>query len=191
MTTYYVDITKDEFETWLDTFDIPWKLKKGTAGCYLLRVGDAVALHITSTLGTEASKGYAKAAAQMRLVSLPEGKRCLNKKAQGQKHFKRTKGWRTQWAKGVARMIAAYEKAPGFYEEKALEAEPMEEPDPRETQLNRLRRLWKETKGAGDEWASNFVASVGSQYKEGRELSQRQAKVISELFTKYPIQEVS
>lgn len=97
----YVDISKEEFEAWLDSFGHPWKLKKGTRGCYLVTLSDNVAVHITSTLGGDSSsKGYAKASGQMRMVSLLTG-RCLNKKAQGQKHFKRTSGWKRNWRTGA------------------------------------------------------------------------------------------
>jgi hypothetical protein len=49
------------------------------------------------------------------LISLITGY-VLNRKAQGQDHFKRTLNWREQWKKGFERLKDAYMHSQGFYD---------------------------------------------------------------------------
>jgi hypothetical protein len=56
---------------------------------------------------------------QLSLISIVTGK-VLNKKAQGQSHFKRTTNWKATWVKGIKRIEDAYKKSQGFYDALAL-----------------------------------------------------------------------
>jgi len=116
----FVPITRDEVEDWLDQFKSilhgRWKLQDGRAGVYLLPLSDNVAIKFSSTVGSaDRGMGNARASAQFRLVSLVTGQ-VLNKKAQGQRGFFRTTGWKKNWVKGVSNMRAAYLKSQGFYD---------------------------------------------------------------------------
>lgn len=175
----YVDITKSEFEAWLSSLGHPWKLKPGTRGCYLVGLSDRVALHITSTLGDERSKGYAQAAGQMRLVSLVTD-HCLNRKAQGQKHFKRTSGWRKTWGAGVSRMVAAYNECPDFYERIALPEDQQDKPEEPEI-VGRMRKAWKAAKAAGNVWEMEFLEDIAPCVKKGKPLSEKQQLALNRI----------
>ena len=116
----YVDISREEFEDWLDSLRMPgghrWRLKPGTKGVYIVPLSENVGIEVSSSLtGTGDTVGYANASMQLRLASLITGQ-TLNKKAQEQSHFKRTKGWRKSLTEGVERMKDAYLKAASFYE---------------------------------------------------------------------------
>jgi hypothetical protein len=63
--------------------------------------------------------GRGWASMQLALISLVT-KQVLNKKAQGQDHFKRTLNWRKTWKDGVERFREAYTKSQGFYEAIAI-----------------------------------------------------------------------
>ncbi|MDB4278145.1 hypothetical protein N9917_00945 [Deltaproteobacteria bacterium] len=114
----YVQLTREEFEDWLDSigFRGKWKLQQGRGGVYLLKLSDSVAIAINSTTGSRGEvmkKG--KASMSLRLMSSVTG-RTLNRKAQGQKYFARTLNWRKNWAKGVDRMKDAYNKSQDWYD---------------------------------------------------------------------------
>jgi hypothetical protein len=120
--TTYVQMSREDIEGWLDEvgFRGKWKLSEGRTGVYLLNVGPNVAIKFSSTVAaTEQVVGYANASMQLSLVSTFNG-RVLNKKAQGQDHFKRTKGWRQTWKDGLDRMREAYIKAADFYNKLAV-----------------------------------------------------------------------
>lgn len=114
----YVDISREEIEAWLNTigFHGKWKLADGRAGVYLLTLSPTVAIKFSSTVAShDATMSYANASMQLSLISTVTGQ-CLNKKAQGQSHFKRTKGWKETWKEGIKRMKEAYIKAASFYD---------------------------------------------------------------------------
>lgn len=114
----YIQLTRDEFEDWLNTigFRGKWRLKPGRGGVYQLNLSDTVAIEINSTTGSKDEvMGRGRAAMRLALVSRITGQ-TLNRKAQGQKHFKRTLNWRETWLKGVERMKAAYMKSKSFYD---------------------------------------------------------------------------
>lgn len=114
----YVTITREELEHWLGALPQPWSRKPNTAGIYLIHMSDVVAVRLSSTLSVSEgniTKDYAQASMQLALVSRITGQ-VLNKKAQGQSHFKRTTNWRTTWKDGIERMRDAYMKAQGFYD---------------------------------------------------------------------------
>jgi hypothetical protein len=116
MAATYVQITRDEFEEWLNSAPWSWKKKSGTAGVYVLRLSDYVGVLINSTVGSQdAAMNRGKASGSMRLISLEHG-HTLNKKAMGQSHFARTMNWRQNWKKGVQRIVDAYENSPSFYD---------------------------------------------------------------------------
>ena len=113
----YVQITRQEFEDWLDSlgFRGKWRLKPGRGGMYQLFLSPQVMIEINSTTGSQAQvmqKG--RASMSLRLMSRITG-RTLNKKAMGQRYFARTTNWRKNWAKGVDRMKVAYDKSKGWY----------------------------------------------------------------------------
>ena len=112
----YDQFDRASFEEWLDSLHKRWYLKKGTRGVYVVKLSDMVGVEINSTLtGRDDVVDRANASMQMALVSLFTGQ-VLNKKAQGQSHFKRTKEWRANLAKGVERMHDAYLQNKAFYD---------------------------------------------------------------------------
>ena len=115
--TTYVQITREEFEEWLTSiFHNNWSLKQGTVGVYIAELSKNVGIEISSTVGSEnQALSVGNAAMQMRLVSLIT-KKVLNKKAQGQSHFKRTLNWRETLKKAVENFKSTYLKSATFYE---------------------------------------------------------------------------
>lgn len=119
MASTYVQITRQEFEDWLDSigFRGKWQVKPGRGGVYQLFLSPTVMIEINSTTGSSSevmSRG--SASMSLRLVSRVTG-RTLNKKAMGQSHFARTTNWRQNWAKGVDRMKAAYDSSKSWYDQ--------------------------------------------------------------------------
>jgi hypothetical protein len=122
MAATYVQISREDLEQWLDTLGMkmPWKRQPNRAGIYLLPLSPVVAIKLSSTIGSkDDAMGVGKASMQLSLVSTVTGQ-TLNKKAQGQGHFKRTTNWRATWKDGIERMEAAYVKAKGFYDALAV-----------------------------------------------------------------------
>lgn len=112
----YVQISRDDLEEWLDGLPYQWSRVQGRAGIYLIHLSRSVAVKLSSTIGSnDDARGLGKASMQLSLVSRITGQ-VLNKKAQGQSHFKRTKNWRATWLDGIRRMQGAYMKAQGFYD---------------------------------------------------------------------------
>jgi hypothetical protein len=169
----YVDITKEDFEQWLK--QIPYvktfKIQPGTRGVYIIPLSKSVAISITSTLGmTSQTKGYAKASMKMRLVSLISG-RVLNKKAQGQNHFKRTLNWRVTWKKGLDRLRDTYLKAATFYDRIAS----VEDRD--KYQRDMITKIT-----SIQDWQSNkFLEDLHSKVSQGMILSEKQEAAIDKL----------
>jgi len=115
----YVQITRQEFEDWLDSigFRGKWQIKPGRGGVYQLFLSPTVMIEINSTTGSQAQvRGRGQASMSLRLVSRVTG-RTLNKKAMGQSHFARTLNWRQNWAKGVDRMKATYDASKAWYDQ--------------------------------------------------------------------------
>jgi len=112
----YVNITREEFDSWASSEVKRWNIKRGTQGVYQLHLSDSVAIEVNSTLGSKGENmGRANASMSMKLVSTVTGQ-TLNRKAQGQKYFTRTQNWRANLSKGTGRMREAYRKASSFYE---------------------------------------------------------------------------
>lgn len=114
----YVQITREELEEWLDSigFRGKWERDPRYKGVYLLKLSSSVAVKLSSTIGSEDdAMGRGQASMQLALVSTVTG-RVVNKKAQGQSHFKRTVGWKKTWAAGIDTMKKAYLSSSDFYD---------------------------------------------------------------------------
>lgn len=112
----YVQISRDEFEDWLKSTGYKWERDRTKAGIYRVFLSPDVAVHISSSIGSkDDAMGRGRASVQMRLISRHTGQ-TLNKKAQGKSHFKRTKGWKATWKKGLDTFKSAYMKAKDFYD---------------------------------------------------------------------------
>lgn len=172
--TTYVQMTREDIESWLDEvgFRGKWKLSEGRTGVYLLSVGPNVAIKFSSTVAsTEQVVGYANASMQLSLVSTFNG-RVLNKKAQGQDHFKRTKGWRQTWKDGLDRMREAYVKAADFYNKLAVVDE------------NYTRDKLKLIKSI-DGWDQNpFLMDLHQRVQRGGFLSDKQEEAVMKFLGK-------
>lgn len=119
----YVCITREDLESWLTHIMQAEPYLKGLwhrdpryEGIYLLPLSDHVAVKLSSTIGCDSAvMGVGQASMQLSLVSRHTG-RTVNKKAQGQDHFKRTVNWRKTWLDGIERMYSAYIGAASFYD---------------------------------------------------------------------------
>jgi hypothetical protein len=112
----YVQLTREDFEEWLDTLKFDWQKKTGKVGVYQLFITDDVGIEISSSISQqERVMNRARAAIHMKMVSFVTGQ-TLNKKAQGQSHFKRTTNWRSSLEKGIDRIHSAYIRAKDFYD---------------------------------------------------------------------------
>lgn len=114
----YKEISRDEFEAWLDkSFGKgKWKLKDNRTGVFEVPLSDRVALVISSSIGSDdrvITKGGASMSARMQ--SRVTGK-TLNRKAQGQKYVTRTEKWEANLLQVCKRIQDAYAKAKDFYE---------------------------------------------------------------------------
>lgn len=114
----FVQISREELEDWLNSsgYRGKWERDARSAGLYLIKLSDNVAVKLSSTIGSkDDAMGRGKASMQLSLVSTVTG-RVLNKKAQGQDHFKRTTGWMKTWAAGIETMKRAYLSSSDFYD---------------------------------------------------------------------------
>ena len=115
----YVEISRADLEAWLDSLGTPWVRDPNHAGIYLLPLGPKVAVKVSSTIGSgDKGVGVGEGSMQLSLISTVSGD-TVNKRAQGQKGFNRTKNWRENWREGVNAMRAEYAKMPDFYERNA------------------------------------------------------------------------
>jgi len=114
----FVMISREELEEWLNSIGFAgnWDRDTRYQGIYLLKLSPTVAVKLSSTIGSKDDvMGKGRAAMQLSLVSTVTG-RTLNKKAQGQDHFKRTSGWKKTWATGIDTMKKAYLSSADFYD---------------------------------------------------------------------------
>jgi hypothetical protein len=116
----YVQLTRQEFEDWLDSngFRGKWKVHPRYDGVYSLYLSDTVAISINSTTGSrDAVMSRGRASMKMRLVSRVTDKVLLGpKKLMGKDHAKRTTNWRQTWAKSLVQAKRTYEGARSFYD---------------------------------------------------------------------------
>ena len=112
----YVDITREDLETWLTEENYDWHRLYERKGIYHICLSDKVAILLSSTQTRyDESMGHGNASMNLRLVSRVNGW-TLNRKARDRKHFKRTKNWRVTWSEGVFHWIAEYSSKASFYE---------------------------------------------------------------------------
>ncbi len=164
----YVTITREDFEKWLDSLPHKWERKPQTAGVYWLRISPSVAVEVHSSLtGRDDSMGYADASMKMLLISTVT-RQVLNRKDQGQSHFKRTSGWRESLRKGVDRMLDAYNRSAAFYDEVATIADRQAYT---QEWLDRIVKIpgWEQ---------DNLLASFHDRLKGGGLLSVKQRAII-------------
>jgi hypothetical protein len=124
MAATYVQIQRDTFENWIFTQCPVFERVEGKQGVYLIPVSDDVVLYISTSIGREdtaVAKG--RGACHMKLQGRHNGQ-CLNRKDLGQTRFNRTTGWAKNWAAGIERLFAAYEKHSDFYDQRGRETQP-------------------------------------------------------------------
>lgn len=174
----YVQITRKEFEDWLDSigFRGKWQVKPGRGGIYQLFLSPTVMIEINSTTGSGSevmSRG--SASMSLRLVSRVTG-RTLNRKAMGQRHFARTTNWRTNWAKGVDRMKAAYDASKSWYDQIAKIA------DRDEYKTSMLAKIESVPNWSGD----GFLSSLHERVNKGGVLTDRQEEALDRTLRSRP-----
>ena len=112
----YVQITRTDLETWLDSLPFDWERVSGKEGIYHINCSDMVAIKLSSTQTQhDEAMGNGHASMNLSLVSKLNGW-ALNKKARDRKHFKRTDNWKETWADGVFHWISEYSSKASFYE---------------------------------------------------------------------------
>lgn len=172
----YVDITRDDFEEWLDSTYRKWMPKSGTVGVYLIPLSPHVAVQVSSTQASGGrSVGYAKGSMQTRLVSLHSGQ-VLNKKAQGKSHYKRTKNWRANLEKGIATIKDVYLKSQSFYDGIAKVEDRGQY---RDDFLSKIEGY--------PGWSSNtFLSSLHEKVTRGMVLTKKQEQALDKVLSKAP-----
>jgi len=168
----YVQLSRQDFEDWLDSLGFQWALKAPqTGGVYQIFLSPDVAIDINSTTGTrDQVMGAGRASMSLRLVSRHHG-RVLNKKAMGQSHFARTLKWRDNWAKGFDRVRDAYIKAKDFYDTIS-----------RYEDLEAYKNQMLEKIEAFPDWKANeFLLSLHSRLTQGILLTQKQQDALDNL----------
>ena len=168
----YVQLTREEFEEWLNDhgFRGKWKRHDRYGGVYLLDLSDKCAISINSTTGTSSSvKERGRASMKMRLVSKITGKTMLGPpKLMGKSHFKRTLNWRDTWGKGLDRAKQVYNKSRSFYDAIA-------EIEDRDEYKQEMLALIESKAG----WQSNdFLRSLHDKVSGGGVLTSKQKAAI-------------
>ena len=168
----YVQVTREELEEWLNSigFSGKWERDSRYQGVYLLKLAPAVAVKLSSTIGSkDDAMGKGQASMQLSLVSTVTN-RVLNKKAQGQSHFKRTVGWKKTWAGGIETMKKAYLSSSDFYDAIAVIAD-------REVYMNDLLRAIETIPG----WDNDSeLLNLYRKAERGGVLMARELKVIED-----------
>lgn len=171
----YVQISREDFEGWLKSLPYKWERVSGKAGVYLVKLSDKVAVQVSSSIGSrDDAMGRGKGAIHMKLVSLING-RTLNKKAQGQSRFNRTKNWKTNLKKGVESFKSAYMKAKSFYD-KLADNDPAKHKD----------RWTKEIESIPNWESDKLLHSFHEQLGKGHMLSDKQESIIERAKRKAP-----
>lgn len=116
----YVNITREDFEEWLDSLKptiLGWTRASGTTGVYLAHFSEDASLWISSSIASsDANMGKDQGSMSMRLVSRHNNKITLNKKDVGQGKFYRTMNWRDKLSKAVRQMRDAYLDSKVYYD---------------------------------------------------------------------------
>jgi hypothetical protein len=176
MAATYVQIQRDAFENWLFAKCPVFERVAGKQGVYAIPVSDDVLLYISTSIGRDdeaVAKG--RGACHMKLQGRHNGQ-CLNRKDLGQSRFNRTTGWATNWAAGIERMFAAYEKHSDFYDARG-----------RETQPEYARRVRGNIESIPNWSASQFFTSLYDQLTGGRWLSAKQVAIIEKQALAAPV----
>jgi hypothetical protein len=174
----YVQITRQEFEDWLDSigFRGKWQIKSSTGGVYQLFLSPTVMIEINSTTGSSSSvRSRGQASMSLRLVSRITGK-TLNRKAMGQRYFARTTNWRKNWEKGVDRMKATYEASKGWYDQIAKIA------DRDKYKTSMLAKIESVPNWSDD----GFLSSLHERVKKGGVLTDRQEEALDRTLRRRP-----
>ncbi len=178
MAATYTQISRSEFEEWLDAIGYrgKWDIKQNTGGVYWIYLSEFVAVEINSTTGSsDTVMERGEASMSLRLVSRISG-RVLNKKAMRQSHFARTTGWKKNWKTGVERMVEAYVKSKDFYDKIASVADLREY---KQSWLREIERVpnWKNV---------NFLVDLRSKVEDGGVLSDKQEAAIRKMVDQAP-----
>lgn len=177
----YVSFTREEFEEWLNTLNMPWVQKPGTYGVYWLYVNPAktVAIQVSSSLtrGDE-NMGRAQAAMQLSLVSTItiDGRepRCLNKQLQEQSHYKRTTNWKKTLKGGVLKFQEGYKAWSDFYDRLAVIGD-----------TNLAIAKWQYKLQSIPNWEQNqFLSNISAKLSQGKILTVAQEKALDDIYAK-------
>jgi hypothetical protein len=160
----YVEITREDFEKWLDASKSALSAKKWEklphrVGGYLIHLNDLVGIHVATSLHSgDRVMDVGDGSMKLRLVSLVHG-RVLNKKATGKQYFQRTKNWQKTLLKGCQDLKRAYDQSKDFYDQiaviedqKAYIADKMKRIEAHEWLLNKnefVRSLYTRLQGGG------------------------------------------
>jgi hypothetical protein len=121
MASTYVEITRDDFDDWMDSLRRRWKRKPGTEGIYVIPLSSNVGIQIRSSIGhKQMALDKGRASVTIKMVSLKNGKTLGKRGVVGQGKFYRTKDWRRRWAAAVAKIEKAYEADKDYYETTAV-----------------------------------------------------------------------
>ena len=121
MASTFVEITRDEFDSWMDSLRRRWKRKPGTEGIYVIPLSDNVGIQIRSSIGhKQMALDKGRASVTIKMVSLKNGKTLGKRGVVGQTKFYRTKDWRRRWAKAVQMVEKAYRADQDYYETTAV-----------------------------------------------------------------------
>ncbi len=116
MPATYVEISRDEFEEWLNTLGKRWSRDTRTAGIYYVHLSDRVGVKISSSIGSrDSAMGRANASIDIVLASLITH-RTLNRVGGEQSRYHRTQKWRDNLRRGVLHFEQVYSAARDFYE---------------------------------------------------------------------------
>lgn len=175
MAARYVEITREEFERFLDESwgEGNWNPRAGSVGVYRLKLSPKCSVEVSSSIGSaDRNMGVGAAAIHVRMVSRRYG-RVLNKKAIGKSRLHRTTNWRSNVAKAFQDVREEYMKRPYFYDAIA-------EPD--EYKRDTLARLERVPGWQSDKYVSSFHAQVSG----GAVLTDAQRSLLND---RYPVRE--
>jgi hypothetical protein len=167
MAATYVNISRDEFESWLDeTWGRGnWNIREGSVGVYRLRLGPRVSIEVSSSIGSrDENLSRGRAAIHTKLVSRRYG-RAVNKKAAGQSRVNRTTNWRKSLEKVIRNFVREYVDRRYFYEAIADQDRYKQE----------VIGMIEQNVG----WQDNaFFKSIHDQVSGGRVLTEKQARAV-------------
>jgi len=122
MAARYVQITREELESWLNSVKSNSKIKGWSRdqrfkGVYLVHLSEMVSVKLSSTIGTtDDAKGKGKASMNLTLVSRLHPQVVLNKKARDRARFHRTTNWKDTWLEGILHWAKVYDDKADFYD---------------------------------------------------------------------------